>query len=238
MVSNAGIETQECLQKFCATSNSCESDFHVCEDNQCKCLATHFDPTTAKCYKFGSTGGKPLNSSDDTSGNLLDKASDDNNFYSILKDLSDNGDKMTLILIILIIVTVALLLIVFLLLRRYCLACCWRAYKDEYEPNNKNKPKNGYFTKDSINNKSFRRKNGETEDEDCDQDDSSADISNLVTPNVSKASEHSTRNKTNTQHSNDYIKVNMSNKGSTDDGRHNYLNQLGAPLKSSTSTPV
>lgn len=169
LVSQMGVESLECLPKTCSNSSSCESEFHQCDDNKCKCLATHFDPTTAKCYKFGSKGGKLLTDNEDSStgGNLTATKilSDDSNFYLNLKDLTENSDKMWLVLIILLSLSLILLLLVFLLLRKHYLGFCWTAHKKEYEPNTKNPTKNAYFNKNSINNKSFRQKTNDIDEE-------------------------------------------------------------------------
>lgn len=235
-----GIETTECLPKKCSHTSSCE-EYHECTDNICKCLATHFDPIVAKCYKFGSTGGKPLGDSQDpgnvtTSSNKHDK--DDNNIYSILKDLTENSDKLWLVLTILILLSILILLLIVMLIRKYSLGYCWTAHKKEYEPNNKNQTKNGYFNKNSINNKSFRQKNGELEEENG--DDLAEDRSNLVRSNDKTGGVAAKRNitvatTTRTGEKNNYIKININDK---ETNKSPHQRELGAPLKTSTSTPV
>lgn len=221
-----GAETVECLPKKCSDSSSCE-EYNECTDNICKCLATHFDPITAKCYKFGSTGGKVSDDLKDAPGNVTTSATaDDNNFYSILKDLTENSDKLWLVLIILIVLSILVLVLIIMLIRKYSLGYCWTAHKKEYEPNNKNKPKNGYFSKNSINNKSFRQKKGELDEDNG--DDLVEDRSNLVRPNNNKTG-------VSTGKKNDYVKININEKGTN---KLHYQHQVVAPLKTSTSTPV
>lgn len=238
-----GVETSECLPKKCSQTSSCE-EYHECTDNICKCLATHFDPTTAKCYKFGSTGGKPLDELRDSSNGTATttKSTHDdnnNNFYSILKDLTENSDNLWLVLTILIILSILILSLIVLLIRKYSLGYCWTAHKKEYEPNNKSQPKNGYFNKNSINNKSFRQKNGELDEENG--DDLAEDRSNLVRPSK-KTGDAETGSKNvlpattvKTGERNNYIKINISDKETS---KSPYQHQVGTPLKTSTSTPV
>lgn len=190
-----GAETAECLPKSCSSSRDCESEYHVCEDNMCICLADHFDPHTAECYKFGSTGGNKSNANNQTAnakgsshdgGGHPDNANNNKGFNSILKDLMNNSDKLWYVIIILVLLTIILLALIVMSVRRYFLGYCWTAHKKEYEPNNRSAPKGGYFNKDSINNKSFRQKKGgemdNDDDDDCDDnDDTAADRSNLVT---------------------------------------------------------
>lgn len=183
---------------------------------------------------------------------------DDNNFYSILKDLTENSDKMWLVLIILISMSIIVFVLIFILLRRHYLGYCWTASKKEYEPNNKNAPKNGYFNKNSINNKSFRKKNGDIEDDDDDalngddNDETAASDarSNLVTP-VDKGKTSTNKNKQSTattalksagvDNNHDYVKININEdnrNNSFNDSKQYYQHQLISPLKTSTSTPV
>jgi hypothetical protein len=190
-----GAETAQCLAKRCSSSADCESDYHICDDNKCICLATHFDPHTAECYKFGSTGGKSssvnttttLNDGGGTSS--TDAGSDSNKgFGSILKDLMNNSDKLWYVIIVLAVLTIILFVLIVMSVRKCFLGYCWTAHKKEYEPNNKSAPKSGYFNKNSINNKSFRQKNGETDEDVGDNDDTAADRSNLVTNNTADKS--------------------------------------------------
>lgn len=274
-MNNLGLDSQECLPKFCTNSSSCESEFHLCDDNKCKCLATHFDPITGKCYKFGSTGGKPLDEllaedSAPINGNLngTHRASEsEDKFYSIVKDLMENGDRMWLVLIILITLSILIFVLIFILIRRHYLGYCWTAHKKEYEPNNKNQPKNNnYFNKNSINNKSFRQKNGEIEDE-HDHGNNNEDRSNLVSS--SSSNDKSNKNKklisggnngnnninnnngnssrapfmTTKQHADDdYVRVNINEQNNEDYSsnmsKQNLFHHQVDPLASSTSTPV
>lgn len=254
VVNNAGSESLECLPKTCQDSKDCiESDFHTCEENRCVCLATHFDPTSAKCYMFGSTGGKPVDESTKGAENSTTGAADDspnNNIYSIFKDLRDNGDMMWLVLIILISLSILMLVLILMLIRKYYLGYCWTAHKQEYEPNNKNLPKNSFFSKDSINNKSFRKKNGDIDE--GDNDSLTADLSNLVAASGKADEKHPSRSSptTKTPYTSsanqryDYVEVDMNggqllnNSASTDDSDGPMFRQLIAPLKTSTSTPV
>lgn len=268
-VSNDGKESIECLPKTCSNSSDCESEHHQCEDSKCICSATHFDPHTAGCYKFGSTGGKPTDGTSDsentiTNGNITSVVDNDDNgddnFYSILKDLTKNGDRMWLVILILIALTIFLLALIFLLVRKHYLGYCWTRHKIEYEPNNNknSQPKNGYFNKNSITNKSFRKKNGETDE---DEDDTAADRSNLVTKTDKKdgslvnCAAFIAPNTTN-KSQNRYVKVDMNDHNRRQDGGqlqqqrdsrdstsngHYYQpfhRQVASPLASSTSTPV
>lgn len=268
-----GIETEECLPKTCSNSSNCESEYHQCEDNKCKCLATHFDPHTAGCYKFGSTGGELT---DDNNGdlsannttNVSGSGQDDennNNLYSIFKDLMKNGDNFWLVIMILIIITIILFAFIFMIARKYYLGYCWTAHKKEYEPNNKSQPKNGHFNKNSINNKSFRQKmSGETEDDDYDDDNTAADRSNLVTTTTNKKDGALRTNQTSLSSSttaaagargaftttsnkdgqHHYVKVDMNdnnNRETSDSSNGHYQpfhHRVVSPLASSTSTPV
>jgi hypothetical protein len=92
-----------------------------------------------------------------------------------------NSDKLWYVIVMLAVLTIILLALIVMSLRKYFLGYCWTAHKKEYEPNNESAPKSGYFNKDSINNKSFRQKNGEVDDDGDDIDDTAADRSNLVT---------------------------------------------------------
>lgn len=209
-------------------------------------MADHFDPETAKCYKFGSLGGK---SSDELQAEMANNVTggvvgDDNNFYSILKDLTENSDRMWLVLVILISLSILLFLLIFMLVRKHYLGYCWTAHKKEYEPNNKNPAKNGYFNKNSINNKSFKRKSLETDEED------GGDGSNLVGSTGAESSRvdgHTNRAALVTSpaeqpasHHN-YVKVNM-NDDASDPYNNTQLSyhhhKVASPLTSSTSTPV
>lgn len=255
-VLSGSVESLECLAKFCTFSRDCENEFYSCEENKCKCVATHFDPTSSKCYKFGSTGGKEIDE-----GNVTSVVSDDNNNYSIFRDLTENSDKLWLVLIILISLSILIFVLIFMLVRKHYLGYCWTAHKKEYEPNTNSPPKNGYFNKSSINNKSFRKKNNfEVDDADSAAGNESADEhlagatgvkgadrSILVT----SASSPSSNNKTSIGHTNrggflksaspskgdDYVRVNM-NDNLHEDRRKQYQVSLGSPLKTSTSTPV
>lgn len=195
-------------------------------------MATHFDPTTAKCYKFGSTGGKLTGDGQDLNNGNLTNLPDDNNFYSILKDLTENSDRMWLVLIILISLSIILILIIFMLVRKHYLGYCWTTHKKEYEPNNKNAPKNGYFNKNSINNKSFRKKNVETdEDEDI---ESAADNRAFVTTNTDDKRSSGVKVNIDDNHRQD---TSEPHNGSTNNQYH-HNHHLSGPLISSTSTPV
>lgn len=233
-----GIESTQCLPKLCSESNTCLEDFHSCIDNKCLCLATHFDPTSAKCYKFGSTGGKSTDNPDvSAQWNKTDNVDihDNNNIYSILRDLKD-GDKMWLVPFILISLSILIVILILISLRRYYFGYCWTAHKHEYEPNNKNLPKSSLFNKDSINNKSFRRKTGNAED--GDNDSLAADLSNLVAVGANSDRKQSTgdipTSATTNSNRNDYVRVNL-NGGQTDNPEYHHL---VSPLKTSTSTPV
>lgn len=234
----SGQEARQCLPVRCANAATCDMEYHQCEEDICKCLPTHFDPTTAKCYKFGLTKGKPaselLDENSSTTNNSIANTNsrdnyDNNNIYKTLKDLMENGDKMWLVLIILISLSLIIFVLIFILLRKYYLGYCWTAHKKEYEPNNKTAPKNGYFSKNSINNKSFRQKSsGEVDD--LEADNSSADRSSLVRASNGDKTNNKSRsvfsNKPATG-TNDYVKVDMDNRAS------NF-----GPLSTSTSTPV
>lgn len=229
-------------------------------------MATHFDPHTALCYKFGSTGGKPAEDSDGANSthgnitNLFDNENDDSSLYSIIKDLTKNSDRMWLVILILVVLTILLFTLIFFLIRRHYLGYCWTGHKKEYEPNNKSSPRNGYFNKNSINNKSFRQKNGETEE---DGDDTAADRSNLVTKtSVDKANKNiscgslSQRAAFVTSNNDDadgddnqkhlFVKVDMNenkrlaNSSDPSNGRQYepFIHRVVSPLASSTSTPV
>lgn len=232
-----GIERIDCLPKLCSESKTCLEDFTSCIDNKCLCLATHFDPTSARCYKFGSTGGKSADMIEITGQNFTDTIDihDNNNIYSIFKDLKD-GDKMWLVPIILISLSILIVVLILISLRKYYLGYCWTAHKHEYEPNNKNLPKNSFFNKDSINNKSFRKKNGDVDGED--DDSLTADISNLVAAGASANRKHSPGTgvspPANDSSRNDYVRVSI-NGGQADNLDYHHL---VSPLKTSTSTPV
>lgn len=125
-------------------------------------------------------------------------------------------------------------MLIFLLLRKHYLGYCWTANKKEYEPNNKNPPRNGYFNKNSINNKSFRQKSsGEVDDEnDNDQVNGVAAASTIGSDDLATEDRSSLFISSNKRKKNDdnYIKVNVN-----DDTRNHYV---GQPLLTSTSTPV
>lgn len=184
-------------------------------------MATHFDPHTAQCYMFGSTGGKPIGEDADnskanlskinTDTTLADNDDDDISFTSILNDLTGNGDKMWLVILISIVLTVLLVLLVFLLVRRHYRGYCWTKHKIGYEPNNANnnnqsKRENevgdggeggSLFNKNSITNKSFRRmKDEETDDYDTltRTDDEPTIKSNLVTSSNKNTKKNNKRN--------------------------------------------
>lgn len=115
-----------------------------------------------------------------------------------------------------------------MLIRKYSLGYCWTAHKKEYEPNNKTQPKNGYFNKNSINNKSFRQKNGEVDDDDADLVNDKSDGAAFMTP---ADKDHS------------YVKVNINDNHQHDttdsfNGNNHYHHEVTTPLKTSTSTPV
>lgn len=237
--SQPGSESLECLPKHCSTSSDCESEYHHCDESKCKCLATHFDPTSASCYKFGSTGGKSLDELNASNATNLNEPEDA--FRSFVKDLRENGDKLWIVIIILILLTLLVFLIIFMLLRKHYLGYCWTAHKKEYEPNNKNAhAKNDSFDKDSINNKSFRRKNGDLE---CDND---ADETTGLTPGgkSAKSGRGMTKQPSKDQTS-PHIKVNMAgkklnngNNSQYNDQHYNQSDLVVSPLASSTSTPV
>lgn len=260
-----GIEVVECLPKTCSSKNDCESEFHICEENRCTCLATHFDPHTATCYKFGSTGGKLEDNSTDlgdlssTGGNITNVADGDGSnrgFNSILKDLMRNSDKLWLVVIILILLTLILLALMTIILRRYYLGYCWTTHKKEYEPNNECSPKTSPFNKNSINNKSFRKKTAELDDDSSGADDTAADSSNLVTTTSKKDGRGPlvARNGGDNSIVNNYVKVDMRRtskqsdvnqtqsfeRSDSSDGHNQRLNHqaLARPLASSLSTPV
>lgn len=179
--SASGTEQAQCLPKTCRVSSDCESEFHRCEQDTsssarlCMCVATHFDPTSAKCYKFGAQGGK----STDVSNNLLASNKTDatttttaaennnNNKYSILDDLiskiRDNKLVMWLVLIVALVVFVIFVVLALLMLL-YKDGHCWTTHKKEYEPHSDkhDTAKNGFLNKNkSINQKSFRQKSAD-----------------------------------------------------------------------------
>lgn len=221
-------------------TSDCETEYHVCDENKCKCLASHFDPHTAGCYRFGSTGG--LGDAPVLEGNTT--ILDDGNSSGGFKDLM-SGDNLWLIVIILAVLTLIILAILIILLRKHYYGYCWTHTK-EYEPNNENSSRNGQFKKNAINNKSFRRKSGDLDDEGEDGDDTAADRSNLVTTTGKKngallgdpvggGGGGGRRNDS----ENHYVRVDM--RGTNDDGSDNRRpnQQLKTrPLPSSTSTPV
>lgn len=251
-VSYSGNEVVSCLPILCSNSTACESEHHQCVDSICKCIATHFDPTSAKCYRFGSTGGLP---NDDliqpTVANGTE--SEDSGVYTFFKDLT-GSDSTWLIMFILILLSIILLVIFLILLRKNCFGhCCWTVNKNEYEPNNKNGTlKNGSsheFDKNSINNKSFRKKSSETDD---DVDDVAADKSSLVASsnNGDKRSKKTTRGIINRaqvttsgeqrrpEQRHGYISVDVNDKSNTGQLQSNPRHKATSPLASSTSTPV
>lgn len=244
-----GIETTECLPKLCSSEDDCEP-FHTCDDNKCKCLPTHFDISRAKCYKFG--GKAPIgdqaaanDSSTPTTGGSggggADHRSDD--FISILKDLTSmTSDNLWLVLIALIILSLLLLILILSVLRKHYLGYCWTAHKKEYEPNTSKQPppnKDGHFDKNSINNKSFRRRNG----------DMDAEAAAAADGNDSSTEEEDKSNLVSKRSKGDFVAVDLnSNNGkqqqessqqtmTSEQRRLQYHHQQG-PLKSSTSTPV
>jgi len=234
LVSNAGLESLECLPKLCTNSSSCESEFHECEENKCKCIATHFDPTNSKCYKFGSTGGKPTDGSEGKVGNLTNAADDVDNFSFIFKDLRGNRDKMWLVLIILISLMIFLSVVIFMLLRKHYLGYCWQAHKKEYEPNNKSPPRNGYFNKNSINNKSFRQKSSEIEEG---EEEEGEDDTNLVIPSTESEGYAAFAREAGDDQS-QLVKLNIKENNHSSGSGNSYHFHGASPLKSSTSTPV
>jgi hypothetical protein len=176
-------------------------------------MATHFDPHTAECYKFGSTGGivdgvdqltRPGGSRNGTATRVIDRAGDNNGtsggngfFTKTVKDLIRNSSDISvwLIVILLSVSTLLLLTLMIMIVRKYYLGYCWTAHKKEYEPNNDNGQKSqAAFSKNSINNKSFRKKTNvdhETDDDDdgndnhdqngsANNDTAAADKSHLV----------------------------------------------------------
>lgn len=206
----------------------------------CKCLATHFNPNSGTCYKFGSTNGKPV---DEATGNNLTVPTSlfdtENNFYSTFKDLIRNSDNMWLVLIVLIALTVLLFVLIFTLIRKHYLGYCWTTHKNEYAPNNNSSPKNGNFNKNSINNKSFRKKNGELDDDDVEE--SAEDRSTLVPALNGKNLSRSPFLTQAVDKEQGYVKVNInehqvSDPSAADNGAQ-FHHQL-SPLASSTSTPV
>lgn len=201
-VSHDGNEILECLPKVCSKSSDCESEFHQCDENKCKCLATHFNPHTAGCYRFGATvAGQSdedmLRATEDSKRRAnvtsisLEPRNNDGLWHvttTFFKDLTKNSDRNWLVIMLLILLTLILVLaLVLLLAKRHQLAagCCWTAHKKEYEPNSPAGTLLG-GSKSSINNKSFRRKaQSEFEPAGCDEDDqntskSTGDKSSLV----------------------------------------------------------
>lgn len=236
-VSNAGVETTECLPKTCSSTSDCE-EYHQCDENRCKCLPLHFDVSRAKCYKYGAkllSGDQANQEGDSKNSAPTNHLADD--FISILKDLtSRTSDNLWLVLIILIALSLLLLILILSLLRKHYLGYCWTAHKKEYEPNTAKQqaPKNGHFDKNSINNKSFRRRNGEMDD-DAENDSSTEDKSNLVAKKTTifNNTSSSSRNQ------GDFVTVNLNGKEEDNESpvsEHRRLHQ--GPLKSSTSTPV
>lgn len=233
MVSMNGVERAECLPKTCTDSSNCESEYHHCEDNRCVCDATHWDPTTARCYKFGSLGRGESNAE----GNVTTSTSNDDyssqnddTFHSILKDLMENSDKLWVVIILLIILTTFIFLLIFMLLRRHYLGYCWTAHKKEYEPNNENNAdKNGAFNKNSINNKSFKRKNGDAGDN-CDNNNLNDSFED-----DERAGLASSRGATGRTDQENHHRIDMSNNRRQ---QHDNPAMIVVPLKSSTSTPV
>lgn len=235
-----GLESVRCLPKTCRETSQCESEYHICEDNKCICLASHFDPHTAQCYKFGSKGGQ-LKDATSTDGNttLLNDDGGDRGFTLIVNDLMRNSDRLWLIVIILAILTFIILAILILVLKKYYLGYCWTRTK-EYEPNDGSE-KGSQFNKNSINNKSFRKRSCELDGEDnC--EDVAADRSSLVTES-SKKLIHRDRN--GTGNVNHYVKVDMNGTSADKDLNRSLVEHdrtvngdRNRPLPSSTSTPV
>lgn len=227
-------EIYECLPKFCKRNSDCESEFHHCDDAHCKCLPTHFDPTRARCYKFGSTGGVDSNlDQNKTSANLVDDPSSPSTggFFTIFNDLRNRSDQTWLVVIIIIaslVILLVLILLLLLLLRRTSLCHCWTANKQEWDP--KVAPASGASLlngKDSINNKSFRRKkNVDTDRED--EEEFAEERSNLVSGEKRSSSK------------NDYQVINFGAHNHQDDPqrRNKPAQGLLGPITSTKSTPV
>lgn len=232
-------------------TSECESEHHTCDENKCKCLATHFDPHTAECYKFGSTGGNTT---------ILDVNDDKGGATSILNDLMKSVGKLWLIVIILAVLTLIFLALLIMILRRYYLGYCWTHTK-EYEPNSDDSPRNVQFSKSSINNKSFRKRSVELDEDEAGDgagDDTAADRSNLVATSGKKngalmsESAFIKSNGNDNVNENHYVRVDMRGTGHEEDddnGRHSpsmpglqyqrsHHQVLTRPLPSSTSTPV
>lgn len=259
-----GIELARCLPKICRLTSECESEYHICDDNKCICLATHFDPHTAECYKFGAQGGQ-LGNAPLIEGNTttLNEGDEGLGFNSIINDLMGNGDKLWPTVIILTILTLIILIILTIVLRKYYRGHCWTHTK-EYKPNNDQSPNNNQFNKNSINNKSFRKRSGDLEGDDVvsgADDDTAADRLNLVTApgkkngalaNQAPSMKRSGKDGKNENH---YVEVDMREETDDTDGKHQltfgrsdppanghhqpfHHELMSRPLPSSTSTPV
>lgn len=219
------------------------------------CIATHFDVSRARCYKFGGTKipGYPSadqNSSSSADINHQNNANSNNglldDFISTLKDLTSinktSDRKLWLVLIILITLSLLLLILILSLLRKHYLGYCWTAHKKEYEPNNTTAKspiggsgKSNHFDKNSINNKSFRRRNGEH-----DSDDSDYETAGGGGGGGTRTGNEDRSNLVSTKKNGDFVAVNLGaddDKQSSEQKRLNYHHKQG-PLKSSTSTPV
>lgn len=126
-------ETYKCLEVSCQMDSDCNSEFHSCQDFRCTCLPTHFDPTNARCYKFGSTGGVDADQNK-TRDNLIDtSASGDQNggIYTIFNDLR-KIDIMWVVIVVIIVLTLVVLALILLLPHRMC--HCWTTRKQEWDP--------------------------------------------------------------------------------------------------------
>lgn len=196
VVKNDDGESVECLQKYCTSSKSCESENHVCQNNMCLCLPNFFDIKSSKCYKHGiypgfdedgreelSSDSKlfPLSSKTSLSkgnNNLSDiNTKQDSIIDRIFKDLGIvSSMNLFVFLCFFIIVIFLLIALIYIMIRNPFK--CWKAQKNEFEPNNNKKSiidinstrasaeiPSTNFNKNSINNKSFRRKE-EFEDDD------------------------------------------------------------------------
>lgn len=201
------ILVKTCLPQLCTQDNECESiEFYRCEENKCKCLPTHFDPTRAKCYRFGSQQlGLPEETPPgaNSTGNQTMAADGDNNKSTILTDLiAATTQRADLFWLLVVLLTLLLLILIIFLLRliccwkdskgqmrsrpaaalaTICLPCCWTAHKHkEWDPADaKAAPpdgdaflhdQDGTNRKNSVNQKSFRRKkNLDTEHEDANE---------------------------------------------------------------------
>lgn len=181
-------ETTACLPVTCTKESDCRHpDLFQCEDNKCKCLATHFDPTNAKCYLFGASGGgDPASNSKLLITNNQTASSNNNNNYdignpeirtesdlrSILTDLIQGRrpDLLWALLIILISLLLFIFVLILLLSKRghhlracFCFLCLAAStkHKQQWDPtDDKAAPPDGAaFLHDGTNNLGGKKRN-------------------------------------------------------------------------------